>query len=105
MYVMKSGYKGRTYLSIVEGYRKDGKVKHKTIQKLGYLEDLKKEFDDPIAHFKEVAKQMNKENITEYTIKNLNTKIIDNTSKAKNLGYVVYDILKLTPSYNWKLTP
>ena len=88
MYVKKSGYKGKTYLSIVEGYRINGKVKHKTIKKLGYLEDLKKQYDDPIAHFKEIAEQMNKENITEYTIKNLNTKVIDNASKAKNLGYV-----------------
>ena len=78
MYVMKSGYKGRTYLSIVEGYRKDGKVRHKTIEKLGYLDDLEKQYADPIAHFKEVAKQMNKENIKEYTIKNINTKIIIN---------------------------
>lgn len=88
MYVQKSSSHGRIYLSIVEGYRINGKVKHKTIQKLGYLEDLKKEYDDPIAHFKEVAKAMTKETVREYTIKNLNTKIIDNSSKAKNLGYV-----------------
>lgn len=88
MYVKKSGYKGKTYLSLVEGYRINGKVRHKTIEKLGYLEDLKKLYDDPIAHFKEVAKQRNNEDIKEYTIKNLNTKIIDNSSKSKNLGYV-----------------
>ena len=60
MYVQKSKSHGRIYLSIVEGYRINGKVKHKTIQKLGYLEDLKKQYDDPIAHFKEVAKAMTK---------------------------------------------
>ena len=63
MYVKKSGYKGRTYLSIVQGYRINGKVRHKTIEKLGYLEDLEKIYDDPISHFKEIAKQMNKETI------------------------------------------
>ena len=88
MYIQKSSSHGRIYLSIVEGYRVNGKVKHKTIKKLGYLDDLKKQFDDPITHFKEVAKQMNKEEITEYTIKNLKTKVIDNSSKSKNLGYV-----------------
>ena len=88
MYVMKSAYKGRTYLSIVQGYRINGKVRHKTIEKLGYLDELEKIYDDPISHFKEIAKQMNKENIKEYTIKNLDTKIIDNSSKTKNLGYV-----------------
>lgn len=88
MYVKKSGYKGKTYLSLVEGYRINGKVRHKTIEKLGYLEDLEKMYDDPIAHFKELAKQKNKEEINEFTIKNLKTKIIDNSSKAKNLGYI-----------------
>ena len=84
------GYKGKIYLSFVQGYRdKDGKAKQKTIKKIGYLEDLKKLYDDPIAHFKEIAKQRNDATMTEYTIKNLNTKIIDSSSKAKNLGYVV----------------
>ena len=37
------GYKGKIYLSLVQGYRdENGKVKQKTIEKLGYLEDLKK---------------------------------------------------------------
>lgn len=88
MYLKQSKSHGRIYLSIVEAYRIDKKARQKTIQKLGYLEDLKKEYDDPIAHFKEVAKAMTKETVREYTIKNLNTKIIDNSSKAKNLGYV-----------------
>ena len=41
---------GKIYLSIVDGYWKDGKVKQKVYQKLGYLEDLKKLFDDPIVN-------------------------------------------------------
>ena len=37
------GYKGKIYLSFVQGYRdKNGKVKQKTVEKIGYLEDLKK---------------------------------------------------------------
>ena len=89
MYLKQSKSHGKTYLSIVQGYRINGKVRQKTIEKLGYLEDLKKLFDDPIAHFKEVAQQMNKDYVNEYTIKNIKTKIIDNSSKCKNLGYVV----------------
>ena len=100
-------YKGKIYLSFVQGYRdKDGKAKQKTIEKIGYLEDLKKLYDDPIAHFKEIAKQRNDATITEYTIKNLNTKIIDSSSKAKNLGYVVlksiYEELSLKSFLNNK---
>ena len=46
------GYKGKIYLSFVQGYRDaNGKVKQKTIEKIGYLEELKKQYDDPIKHF------------------------------------------------------
>ena len=84
------GYKGKIYLSFVQGYRdENGKVKQKTIEKIGYLDDLKKQYDDPIAHFKKIAKQKSKEDINELVIKNLKCKIIDNNSISKNLGYVV----------------
>ena len=106
MYVKQSISHGKTYLSIVEGYRINGKVRQKTIEKLGYLEDLEKIYDDPIAHFKEVAKQKSKENIKEYTIKNLNTKIIDKSSASCNLGYIVikkiYEELKLDSFFKEK---
>ena len=41
----KTSY-GKTYCSIVDGYRINGKVKHKTIKKYGYLEDLNNKYDD-----------------------------------------------------------
>ena len=88
MYVKQSKSHGKIYLSFVEAYRINGKVRQKTIEKIGFLEDLNKEFDDPLTHFKEIAKQKSKEEINEYTIKNLKTKIIDNSSKSKNLGYI-----------------
>lgn len=43
----KTSY-GKTYCSIVDGYRVNGKIKHKTIKKYGYLEDLKEKFNDPM---------------------------------------------------------
>ena len=83
-------YKGKIYLSLVQGYRdENGKVKQKTIEKIGYLEDLKKEYDDPITHFKEIAKQRSNDDINELVIKNLKTKTIDANSYSKNLGYVI----------------
>lgn len=81
---------GKIFLSYVQGYRdENGKVKQKTIENIGWLDDLKKIYDDPISHFKEIAKQKSNETISEYTIKNLNTKKIDNNSKSKNLGYCI----------------
>ena len=85
------GYKGKIYLSFVQGYRdENGKVKQKTIEKIGYLEDLKKIYDDPIQHFKEIGKQRNNEQITELIIKNLNTQILNiDEDNQKNLGYII----------------
>jgi len=101
MFLRQSISHGKPYLSFVQGYRDEfGKVKQKTIEKLGYLEDLKNIYDDPISHFKEIAKQRSNDEVTEYTIKNLNSKKIDCNSKPKNLGYFIakniYDSLDLS---------
>ena len=83
-------YKGKIYLSFVQGYRdEDGKVKQKTIKKIGYLDDLKKIYDDPIAHFKEEAKRTNADDITKLIINNLNDKELVLDEKQKNLGYII----------------
>ena len=90
MFLRKSISHGKIYLSFVQGYRdENGKVKQKTIEKLGYLDDLKKIFNNPIDHFQSIAKEKSSEQIKEYTIKNLNTKTIDDDSHPKNLGYVI----------------
>ena len=91
MFLRKSLSNGKIYLSFVQGYRdENGKVKQKTIQKIGYLDDLKKQYDDPIAHFKQIAKDKNNEEITELIIKNLNTQTLDkNDDNQKNLGYLI----------------
>lgn len=60
MYLHKSRRKdGRVYLALAEGYRKDGKVRHRTVESLGYLDELQKTYDDPIAHFKQVCEEAN----------------------------------------------
>lgn len=90
MFLRKSMSNGKVYLSFVQGYRdENGKVKQKTVEKIGYLDDLKKYYDDPISHFKEIAKQKNKEEVTELVIKNINTKTIEKNIVQKNLGYSI----------------
>ena len=90
MFLKQSKSHNRIYLSFVQGYRDEtGKIKHKTIKKIGYLDELEKQFDNPIEHFKNIAKEKNNNEITEYTIKNLNTKTIDVNVNSKNLGYIV----------------
>ena len=47
LFIKKAKFKsGKVYISIVDGFRLNGKVKQKIIQKYGYLEDLKKIHDD-----------------------------------------------------------
>ena len=90
MFLKQSKSHNRIYLSFVQGYRDEtGKIKHKTIKKIGYLDELEKQFDNPIEYFKNIAKEKNSIEITEYTIKNLNTKTIDENVNSKNLGYIV----------------
>jgi len=89
MFLKKSVSNGRVFLSFVQGYRIDGKVKHKTIEKIGYLDELEKVYDDPISHFKSVAKERNLSAPTETIEVAVNKRLTDNTSSRKNLGYAI----------------
>lgn len=64
MHLKKTKQKsGRTYLSIVDGYydKQRGHARTITIEKLGYLDDLEKQYDDPIAFFKKRVEKLKKE--------------------------------------------
>ncbi|MBV1735737.1 MAG: transposase, partial [Candidatus Desulforudis sp.] len=65
MYLKKTYRKesGRTYLVIAQKYRNPATntSTDRTIKSLGYLDELEKEYEDPIAHFKEVARKMTEE--------------------------------------------
>ena len=81
-------YKGKIYLSYVQGYRdENGKSKQKTIEKIGYLTDLEKIYDDPITYFRELIKDKTEEEINKLIIDNLKSEKIDENSVTKNLGY------------------
>ena len=59
MYVNKlfEGSTGRTLLLFQETKRVKGKNRTRTVERIGYLDELEKIYDDPIAHFKEEAKR------------------------------------------------
>jgi len=93
-----SGKTGRTYLSMVHGYRdKDkGHTRSKTIESFGYLDELAQKHDDPIAHFTKVVEERNKatQEESEYTIiANKNEMLQLNSSNRMNYGYIA--ILKM----------
>lgn len=94
MYLQKVYDKRRnkTYLSVARGYRdSNGKVKHKTLEYFGAVENLKSLYDDPISHFKEVVEKMNdeeKQNNLPITLTiNKNDKLDEGTDNNKNFGY------------------
>jgi transposase len=90
MFLKKSISNGKVYLSFVQGYRKDGKSKQKTIEKIGYLEDLEKIYNNPISHFKAIAKERNHNLEAKRSIEILtNQRLEDRCSLRKNLGYAI----------------
>ena len=89
---------GRVYLSIEKSYRDKitGKPKAKTIQSLGYLDVLEKEYEDPVAHFKEVARKLTEEEKIQRKMTlsiNMDEKLPANFDGRKNFGYAA--ILKI----------
>lgn len=90
---IKNKKTGRIYLSIVHSYRdkETKKTRAKTIKSLGYLDELEKEYDDPIAYFEKEIKQMNKQQEEERFSVSINLERkqrirLDETNR-KNLGY------------------
>ena len=88
LFLKAAKYKnGKTYLSIVDGYRVNGKVKQKVYKKLGYLDDLKKQYNDPITFFKQEVENLKKQfesKITTTFDTNQNNDFNDDTF---NIGY------------------
>lgn len=100
MYIKKTYRKqsGRTYLVIAQKYRnpKTNISTDRTIMSLGYLDELEKEYDDPIAHFKEIARKMTEEENYQKRLTlsiNMDEKLSVGTDNRKNFGYAA--ILKI----------
>ena len=101
---------GDIYLSIMEKYYvpKIG-AREKTIEGLGCVSELKKKYDDPIAHFtqyaKELTEQKKKEKSVSITI-DTTAKMSTDTADVKNVGYGVlkelYKQLEIDKFWNWK---
>ena len=100
---------GRTYLSIVQGYRdkKDGSSRTATVQSLGYHDELEKEYEDPVAHFSRVVVDMNKKKYTDnlpatFTF-SMDERIDQESVNRKILGYAalsrIYHELEIDKFY------
>ena len=95
MFLKKSTRKdtGRTHLSIVQGFwdNNSRQSRTKTIKTLGYLDDLQKLYDDPIAHFEKVVAEMNQKQLESdapATLSiDLKEQIKPDSAGRKNFGY------------------
>ena len=93
IFLKQSRYKnGRVFLSIVNGFYNPTSKNSKqiTIEKIGFLDELKKNYDDPISFYKKKAADLNDEQKETKTITktiDLNEELSDNDQKY-NLGYV-----------------
>ena len=98
---------GRTHLAIVQGYRDiDGKNKHKTVLRVGYLDELQKIYDDPILHFTAVAEAMDNErkerkNIT--VTLDMAESIDRSGTNRKNYGHIVFSKIYHELEIDWFL--
>lgn len=97
MYLKKStnSKTGRTYLSIVDSYydKKSKSSRTKTLESIGYLDQLVQEYDDPIAFFTEKVELMNKERSVERVPIHLEfsatEKLALSSNLRKNFGHAV----------------
>ena len=104
VFLKKTTYKnGKTFLSIVESYRDDnGKSKHRVIKKIGYLDDFLDQYDDPVAYFSQLAKDMTK-NANEYIHVSLDIDMnsnIDPGYNFYNVGYLPYKYIYIELGLN-----
>ena len=88
LFIKKTKFKtGKTYISIVDGFRLNGKVKQKVIQKYGYLDDLKCIHDNVDSFLSEELEKLKKENKTKFTFKINTTQDNDFEDDTFNIGY------------------
>lgn len=116
MFLKKTPKPKGTYLAITESYYDKEKkaTRQKTIMGLGYLEELRLEYPDPIAHFEKVVANMNQERETKknsVVYVDLTCPLHSDDHFLKNIGYgilkYIYKELQLDIFWRtktWKLT-
>jgi hypothetical protein len=92
MFLRTITIKGITRLYFYESYYENGKTKQKCVENLGRLDELKKQFDDPLSHFKKTAEQRTQEKRVSRTASlniDLAASMDTDEDNLKNVGYTV----------------
>ncbi len=99
------------YLAIQESYYDSEKKQSRTrnVESLGYLEALKKEYADPIAHFEKIAEEKTAKKKAKKSISlriDTTAKLEIGTNDTRNVGYGIfkelYKQLEIDKFWNWK---
>lgn len=92
MYLKIITKKGISRLYLYESYYKNGKPNQRCIESLGRLDELRKQFTDPVSHFKKVAEErtIEKKAARKASVSiNLASVMDMSEDNLKNVGYVV----------------
>ena len=86
---------GRTYLSIVHGYWDSisKQSRTRTVQKIGFLDELSSKYEDPVSHFAALAKSMEQERQATKSVTitiESDEQLERGAANRKNYGYAVY---------------
>lgn len=96
MYLKVIRKKNVSRLYLYESYYKDGKASQRCLESLGRLDELQKQFDDPVSHFKKIAEERTKEERASRKISvsiDLTSTLDTNEDNLKNVGYTVLKVL------------
>ena len=98
-----------TRLYFYESYYKDGQVKQRLVEPIGRLDDLKTNYNDPVAHFKKVAEERTEEKKENNTIPitiDMDSVMEKGEDNLRNVGYGIikelYLGLELDKFWRWK---
>jgi len=94
LYLSVQNRNGREYLSIQKGYwnRETKSRSSTTVMALGFADTFLDKYDDPIAHFKQVAKEMTANEKAQRHVSvdiNMDEELPENAQGAYNFGYAV----------------
>lgn len=96
MYLKVITKKGVSRLYLYESYYKNDKANQRCIESLGRLDELQKQFVDPVSHFKKIVQERTdeKENSRKTTVSiDLSSAMDINEDNLKNVGYTVLKAL------------
>jgi transposase len=90
----KNAKTGRIYLSIAKKYRRPdtGTPRDEQIMKIGYLDELEKQYADPITHFGDIARKMTEEEKKSKKVTltlDTDEELPEEAEGAKNFGYII----------------